>query len=69
MIPERGSYAVDSRDGRIGQVMGQEGSYVQLRPPGGGVEWDCPPEAVLPAPPGQELRARVAELNRESRLR
>ncbi|MCP3822036.1 hypothetical protein NLX86_29315 [Streptomyces sp. A3M-1-3] len=68
MKPERGSYAIDGRDGRIGQVMGEEGSYVQLRPPGGGVEWDCPPEALSPAPPGAVLRARVTELNRERRL-
>ena len=48
--------------------MGRVGPYVQLRPPGGGAEWDCPPEAVRPAPPGLVLRARVTEINREGRL-
>ncbi|MGP3999043.1 hypothetical protein [Streptomyces sp. 8N706] len=68
MTPERGAYVVDVRQGRIGQVMGQQGPYVQLRPPGGGREWDCPPDALRPAGPGEVLRARVTELNRESRL-
>ncbi|MFI1399467.1 hypothetical protein [Streptomyces sp. NPDC020681] len=63
-----GTYAVDVRDGRVGQIMGRVGGYVQLRPPGGGREWDCPPEALRPAPPGDVLRARVRERNREGRL-
>ncbi|RPK46302.1 hypothetical protein EES39_13810 [Streptomyces sp. ADI92-24] len=67
-VPEPGSFAVDVRDGRVGRVMGRVGPYVQLRPPGGGSEWDCPPDAVRPAPPGLVLRARVAEVNREGQL-
>ncbi|WP_370416963.1 hypothetical protein [Streptomyces fradiae] len=63
-----GSYVIDTRDGRIGQVMGHEGPCLQLRPPGGGREWDCPPEALAPAPPGEVLRARVRALNREPRV-
>ncbi|MCX5141872.1 MULTISPECIES: hypothetical protein [unclassified Streptomyces] len=66
--PEPGSFAVDVRDGRVGRVMGRVGPYVQLRPPGGGAEWDCPPGAVRPAPPGLVLRARVTEVNREGQL-
>jgi hypothetical protein len=61
-------YVVDVRDGRVGQVMGREGGYVQLRPVGGGREWDCPPEAVGEAPVGEVLRARVRRLNWEGRL-
>ncbi len=63
---EVGSYGVDTRDGRVGQVMGHVGGYVQLRPPGGGREWDCPPDAVTPAPPDVVLRARarVRAMNR-----
>ncbi|GAA4913501.1 hypothetical protein ACFPM3_23380 [Streptomyces coeruleoprunus] len=61
-----GSYAVDGRDGRVGQVMGHVGGYVQLRPPGGGLEWDCPPGALSPASPDQILRARVRAMNRAS---
>ncbi len=66
--PEPGTYAVDVRDGRVGRVMGQVGTYVQLRPPGGGREWDCPPEDVRPAPPGEVLRVRVREINAAGRL-
>jgi hypothetical protein len=61
-------YVVDVRDGRLGQVMGREGGYVQLRPVGGGREWDCPPESVQSAPAGEALRARVRVINREGRL-
>ncbi|MEU1350501.1 hypothetical protein ABZ438_32685 [Streptomyces sp. NPDC005786] len=67
-VPERGSFAVDERDGRVGRVMGWAGPYVRLRPPGGGPEWDCPPESVRPAPPGLALRARVTEINRQGQL-
>ncbi|URM90906.1 hypothetical protein LUW75_13960 [Streptomyces sp. MRC013] len=61
-----GAYVVDVRDGRVGQVMGHVGGYVQLRPPGGGREWDCPPDATALATPDVVLRARVRELNRAS---
>ncbi|MEU1087279.1 hypothetical protein ACFYPN_25520 [Streptomyces sp. NPDC005576] len=67
-VPERGSFAVDVRTGKVGRVMGQVGPNIQLRPPGGGLEWDCPPEAVQPASPGVVLRARVTEINREGQL-
>ncbi|MGW0842072.1 hypothetical protein ACWD26_18225 [Streptomyces sp. NPDC002787] len=48
---------MDVRDGRLGEVMGREGGYVQLRPVGGGREWDCPPDALRDVPP-PELRPR-----------
>ncbi|MEV7678749.1 hypothetical protein AB0O64_09355 [Streptomyces sp. NPDC088341] len=66
--PEPGSYAVDSRDGRVGRVMSADSGYVRLRPPSGGAEWNCPAQTVHPAPPGEVLRARVTEMNRERRL-
>ncbi|MEU0336601.1 hypothetical protein [Streptomyces sp. NPDC006193] len=68
-VPAVGSYAVDVRTGRIGEVRGHVGGYVQLRPVGGGREWDCPPGEVEPAPPGEVLRERVRRMNREARLR
>jgi hypothetical protein len=67
-VPAVGAYVVDVRDGRIGQVMGREGGYVQLRPVCGGREWDCPPERLGEAAPGDVLRERVRRLNREARL-
>ncbi|MFE6027831.1 hypothetical protein [Streptomyces niveus] len=48
--------------------MALEDGCVQLRPPGGGVEWDCPPGRIHPAPPTETLRAKVTELNRARRL-
>ncbi|MFF5333727.1 hypothetical protein [Streptomyces sp. NPDC013181] len=67
-IPVRGSFAVDGRDGRVGRVMGRVGPSVQLRPPGGGVEWDCPLDQVRPATPADVLRARLSEVNWEGQL-
>ncbi|GGK73556.1 hypothetical protein [Streptomyces flaveus] len=73
MSAENRKYAIDVRDGRLGQVMGREGGYVQLRPVGGGREWDCPPDALGEADPGEAdpgevLRARVRRINWEGRL-
>ncbi|MCF3100116.1 hypothetical protein IPZ58_00740 [Streptomyces roseoverticillatus] len=61
------SYAVDTRTNRLGQVMDLHAGRVQLRPPQGGVEWDCPPEHTRPASEAEALRARVARLNAVSR--
>ncbi|SNX62077.1 hypothetical protein SAMN06272735_3829 [Streptomyces sp. TLI_55] len=66
--PPVGTQVRDARDGRLGEVMGHVGGTVQLRPLGGGREWDCPPESVGPAPPEEVLRARVRKANREGRL-
>ncbi|WP_267242665.1 hypothetical protein [Streptomyces sp. PR69] len=63
-----GTYAVDVRDGRVGRIMGRVGPCLQLRPPGGGREWDCPLNAARAAPLGEVLRARVREINAEGRL-
>ncbi|WP_171164413.1 hypothetical protein [Streptomyces sp. I05A-00742] len=41
-----GSFVVDTRTGRLGQVMDTHAGYVQLRPPRGGIEWSCPPSAI-----------------------
>ena len=64
--PEEGTLALDAKTGRIGQVMGHVGPYVQLRPPQGGTEWDARPEDVRPAGDHERLRARVAEVNAKS---
>lgn len=66
--PAVGAQVVDVRDGRIGEVMGRVGGRVQLRPVGGGREWDCLPEETGPAPRAEVLRARVRQINGEGRL-
>ncbi|WP_330304453.1 MULTISPECIES: hypothetical protein [unclassified Streptomyces] len=62
-----GSYAVDTRTGKVGMVMGHEGPYVQLRPLGGGKEWDCEPGAVRRATASERLSAATAYANARSR--
>ncbi|MCK1797466.1 hypothetical protein MTQ01_15830 [Streptomyces sp. XM4193] len=52
---------------RVGRVMGREGPYVQLRPLGGGREWDAEPRELRPMSRTEVLSALVAELNRQSR--
>ncbi|MFD8566321.1 hypothetical protein [Streptomyces sp. NPDC057694] len=67
MKPPIGSYAVDTSTGQVGMVMGHEGPYVQLRPFGGGREWDCPPDGVREATMRERLRAATSYANRRSR--
>ncbi|MFJ4124761.1 hypothetical protein ACIP3U_25990 [[Kitasatospora] papulosa] len=47
--------------------MGHEGPYLQLRPLGGGREWDADPARLRPLGPAELLSARVAEANARSR--
>ncbi|WP_128380149.1 hypothetical protein [Streptomyces cavernae] len=67
MKPAVGTYVVDTRNGEVGEVMGHEGPYVQLRPLGGGREWDCAPEAVRVATTIERLSAATAYANARSR--
>lgn len=62
--PDTGALVVDRRSGKVGVVMGHVGPYVQLRPPGGGREWDVPPQEVRPPTSAEELSAKVAVANR-----
>ncbi|MEU6440209.1 hypothetical protein [Streptomyces sp. NPDC047046] len=59
-----GALVVDRRSGKVGVVMGHVGTYVQLRPPRGGREWDVPPADVRPPTPAEVLSAKVAVANR-----
>ncbi|MGW0708270.1 hypothetical protein ACWD4G_20325 [Streptomyces sp. NPDC002643] len=52
---------------KIGEVMGFEGPYVQLRPLGGGREWDAEPDSIRPVSRQEALRARLAVANARSR--
>lgn len=66
--PVVGALVVDTATNRIGYVMGREGPYIQIRPPGGGREWDANPERVREATRNEQLRARVTEINQEGRI-
>ncbi|WP_329116487.1 hypothetical protein [Streptomyces sp. NBC_01465] len=65
--PEPGTLVLDTATDRVGIVMGSEGPYLQLRPPGGGREWDAAPASVRAASATDTLRARVGELNADRR--
>ncbi|WP_086800572.1 hypothetical protein [Streptomyces caniscabiei] len=65
--PALGDTVEDTGRRRVGRVMGFEGPYVQLRPIGGGREWDADPGKLRPLPLSEALRAGVAEANARSR--
>ncbi|MEV6055926.1 hypothetical protein [Streptomyces sp. NPDC052107] len=67
MKPPIGSHAMDTRTGRVGIVMGHVGPYLQLRPYGGGREWDADPGAVRLATPAERMSAATACANARSR--
>lgn len=67
MKPSIGTHVVDTRTGKVGIVMGHEGPYVQLRPYGGGREWDADPGAVRGATGSERLSAATAYANARSR--
>ncbi|MBU7596407.1 hypothetical protein JGS22_001810 [Streptomyces sp. P38-E01] len=61
------SYWAQRADRWSGRVVGREGSYVQLRPLGGGREWDAEPRELRAMSQTEVLSALVAELNARSR--
>ncbi|MFD4258780.1 hypothetical protein ACFWR9_14365 [Streptomyces sp. NPDC058534] len=65
--PTTGTVVVDERTNRTGVVMDRVGTYLQLRPVGGGREWDADPAHVRAASSAERLRASVAAANARSR--
>ncbi|MEV5358207.1 hypothetical protein [Streptomyces sp. NPDC052693] len=65
--PGIGELAKDTARGRIGVVMGELGGRVHLRPIGGGKEWEAVPETVKAPSTREELSARLAVRNSNSR--
>ncbi len=57
----------DAGSGRIGRVMGFVGPYVQLRPVGGGREWDARREGLGPVTRSEALSDSAARSNARSR--
>ncbi|MFD5130603.1 hypothetical protein [Streptomyces olindensis] len=66
--PGIGELAKDTARKRIGVVMGELGGRVQIRPVGGGQEWDAMPDKVVPLSAREELSARLAIKNVNSRV-
>ncbi|MFI1044989.1 hypothetical protein ACH4U3_04110 [Streptomyces griseoruber] len=64
--PESGDLVWDANARKVGQVMGHVGPYWQLRPVGGGCEWDAS-APLRPATASERLSAGVALANARSR--
>jgi len=62
-----GDTVEDTSTRKIGKVMGFQGPYVQLRPIGGGVEWDAEPDGLQPTTDAEALSSAVARANARSR--
>jgi hypothetical protein len=65
--PKLGDTVEDTSRAKVGQVMGFVGPYVQLRPVGGGIEWDTKAGNLRPVPLTDALRTGVAAANARSR--
>ncbi len=65
--PARGTFVMDERSSRPGEVMDVVSGRVYLRPPGGGTEWSALPIHLRPMDPHEDLSARVAIENARSR--
>ncbi|WP_408994628.1 hypothetical protein [Streptomyces sp. 1268] len=65
--PGIGELAKDTARRRIGVVMGEVGGRVQIRPILGGTEWDALPDNVVAPSAREELSARLAIRNANSR--
>ncbi|MCX4821990.1 hypothetical protein OG883_19290 [Streptomyces sp. NBC_01142] len=66
--PGIGELAKDTASGRIGVLMGETGGRVQMRPIRGGIEWDAMPDKVAALSAREELSARLAVKNNNSRV-
>ncbi|WP_327401211.1 hypothetical protein OG194_14075 [Streptomyces sp. NBC_01288] len=64
--PEIGDLAFDEAVCQVGRAMGHEGPHWQLRPVGGGREWDAE-GPIRPPTDAERLSADVAVANARSR--
>lgn len=69
LVPEIGTWVVDTRSERTAMVTDVLAGRLYLRPPGWvGEEWEAMPAHVRLATKAESLTARVAELNQRSCL-
>ncbi|MFC5149110.1 hypothetical protein [Streptomyces aureoversilis] len=59
MTYRNGAFVVDTREGRMAQVIGSEGHRVQVRQPGGGLEWEVPFSSLRLATSAERAAARA----------
>ncbi|MBP2403057.1 hypothetical protein [Streptomyces syringium] len=55
-----GVFVMDTRENRLMQVMGHVGDRVQVRTPGGGLEWEVPSDVLRLATSEERAAARAA---------
>jgi hypothetical protein len=65
--PRLGDTVEDTAAQKFGRVLGFVGPYVQLRPIGGGIEWDARPDKLRLVTAEEALSAGVAVANARSR--
>ncbi len=65
--PPPGAFVVDMRLGRLGQVVGHEGSRLRLRPPAGGPAWEVERDVVRAVTDAERLSAKVRVVNARGR--
>jgi hypothetical protein len=65
--PSVGDTVEDTGRRKVGKIMGFEGPHVQLRPIGGGIEWDVPMENLRKLSLYEALSAGVAVANARSK--
>lgn len=65
--PKVGEVVKDAARDCLGEVKGHEGPYYQLRPIGGGREWEVRPENIRQATSIEVLSAKTDAVNRRSR--
>ncbi|MDX2692973.1 hypothetical protein PV377_17325 [Streptomyces ipomoeae] len=65
--PAVGDTVEDTASRRVGKIMGHVGPFVQLRPIGGGREWEAEPSKLRRLTLAEALSAGVAEANARSR--
>ncbi|WP_171167496.1 hypothetical protein [Streptomyces sp. I05A-00742] len=64
MTYREGAYVVDTRSAKLAQVMARVGPRVYVRPPGGGREWEAPPEALRLATRDEQMAAGIGRRTR-----
>ncbi|KPI17941.1 hypothetical protein OK074_8038 [Actinobacteria bacterium OK074] len=65
--PRLGDTVEDTRTKKVGRVMDHVGTYVQVRPIGGGTEWDSRPEDLRLLTAAETLSAGITVANARSR--
>ncbi|MFE1250158.1 hypothetical protein [Streptomyces sp. NPDC058735] len=66
-MPGVGTAVRDTVRDRVGRVMGHQGPCLQVRPLGGGREWDADPRDVRPLSQDELLSPLLVEVNARSR--